>query len=229
MLDGVPQSLRERYYRKQPRSHMTLYSYIVTHDTGFSPNPFFGYCTLACCKPVIRRKARKKDVGNRDWVIGLTPKADGNRVVFFMRVDDVKQFDKYWRDTRFKQKKPRYDAGVPSKSGDNTYEPVAGGYRQLPSMHSHSDGHENAETKERDLSGRQVLISETFAYFGSQPRDLPLDLKPLIIGRAHRCRFSDEVKDAFFRFAGSIRPACTLHPVAGQPATTRGSPRRAHG
>ena len=25
---------------------MTLYSHVVTHDTGFAPNPFFGYCTF---------------------------------------------------------------------------------------------------------------------------------------------------------------------------------------
>jgi hypothetical protein len=182
---------------------MTLYSYIVKHDTGFSPNPFFGYCTLACCKNVIRRKAQK-DHG--DWVVGLTPKADGNRIVFFMRVDDVKEFDEYWGDARFKQKKPRYDAAVALKCGDNAYEPKpsGGGYRQLPCVHS--DGkRENAENKEHDLSGRKVLISERFAYFGSEARELPLELKPLIVGRGHRCRFSDKVKDAFLCFAGSIR------------------------
>lgn len=181
---------------------MTLYSYIVTHDTGFSPNPFFGHCTLACCKPDIRRKAK---VG--DWVVGLTPKADGNRVVFFMQIDDVKGFDRYWNDRKFDRKKPRCDAGIPRKCGDNAYEPkpsARGGYRQLPCMHS--DGrHENEKKKKRDLSGKQVLISRTFAYFGSRSRGLPPELSSLIVGRAHRCRFPDEVKEAFLRFAGEIR------------------------
>lgn len=179
---------------------MTLYSYIVTHDTGFSPNPFFGYCTLACCKPAIRRKAKCGD-----WVVGLTPKADGNRIVFFLQVDDIKGFDQYWRDKRFERKKPRFDATVARKRGDNAYVPKqSGGYRQLPCRHS--DGkQENAKKKEHDLSGRQVLISETFAYFGSKPRQLPPELKPLIVGIGHRCRFSDEEKDAFLRFAGSLR------------------------
>jgi len=35
-----------------------LYSYIVKTDTGFAPNPFHGFCTLACCKPIMRRKIR---------------------------------------------------------------------------------------------------------------------------------------------------------------------------
>ena len=45
---------------------MKLYSYIITEDTGFSPNPFWGCCTLADCKPEIRRNAK---VG--DWIVGL--------------------------------------------------------------------------------------------------------------------------------------------------------------
>jgi putative DNA base modification enzyme with NMAD domain len=61
---------------------LRLYSYIVTYDTGFSPNPFFGFCTLACCKPAIRRTA---EVGG---TLGLSPKAKGNRVVYFMRVKE---------------------------------------------------------------------------------------------------------------------------------------------
>ena len=46
---------------------MTLYSYIVTTDSGFAPNPFHGYLTLACCKPMIRRTVQVGDV-----VVGLS-------------------------------------------------------------------------------------------------------------------------------------------------------------
>lgn len=53
---------------------MRLYSYVVKHDTGFAPNPFFGYCTVACCKSEIRLKAEKGH-----WIVGLTPKAKGIR------------------------------------------------------------------------------------------------------------------------------------------------------
>jgi hypothetical protein len=57
---------------------MKLYSHIVKHETGVAPNPFFGDCTLARCKPKIRQKAWKGD-----WFVGLTAKADGNRVTPF--------------------------------------------------------------------------------------------------------------------------------------------------
>jgi len=134
---------------------MKLYSYIVAHDTGFSPNPFYGYCTLACCKPSIRRTAKMGD-----WVVGLAPKHDGNGIVFLMRVDETpKTYAEYWRDKRFKAKRPSYDGGVLSKCGDNIYEPNGSGYRQLQSTHS-NDALENSENKAHDLGGKYVLISE---------------------------------------------------------------------
>ena len=48
---------------------MKLYSYIIKSDLGFSPNPFWGKCTLACCKPVIRKTAKPGD-----WVVGIRGK-----------------------------------------------------------------------------------------------------------------------------------------------------------
>lgn len=170
-------------YRQAGRG---LYSYVVTHDTGFSPNPFFGYCTLACCKPAIRRSAQ---VG--DWIVGLTPKSRGNRVVYFMQVDEIKDsFAAYWRDRRFARKKPRYDRTLAMKCGDNIYEPKSDGtYRQLRSTHS-DGGRENPVKKARDLGGKRVLISENFTYFGSQAIELPATLENLVVGRGHKCRFT---------------------------------------
>ena len=40
---------------------MKLSAYIITVDSGFAPNPFGRFCTLACCKPTIRRMAEKDD------------------------------------------------------------------------------------------------------------------------------------------------------------------------
>jgi hypothetical protein len=179
---------------------MKLYSYIVKHDTGFSPNPFHGYCTLACCKPAIRRAAQKGD-----WVVGLTPKKDGNRIVYLMRVDETpKTYAEYWQDKRFIVKRPRFDAGVFAKCGDNIYEPQGSGHRQLQSMHSNGV-RENPEDKTHDLGGKYVLISETFAYFGSQSIELPPELATLVSGRGHRSSFPDELKEAFLSFTKTIR------------------------
>jgi len=179
---------------------MRVFSYIVKHDTGFSPNPFHGYCTLACCKPAIRRTAKKGD-----WVVGLSPKKDGNRIVYLMLVDEPsKTFAEYWKDKRFTAKRPRHDNGVLARCGDNIYEPRGSGYCQLQSMHS-NEGLENLENKAHDLRGEFVLISETFAYYGSKPRDLPPQLTALVSGRGHGSRFSEEVLAAFRSFTQTVK------------------------
>jgi len=178
---------------------MMLCSYIVTHDTGFAPNPFFGHCTLACCKPEIRRHATEGD-----WIVGLTSRAmgKGNRIVYFMRVDEKMDFQGYWRDRRFRRKMPRYDEDLQVRCGDNIYEPLPNGeFRQLRSMHSNGEA-EDPERKAHDLGGVYVLVSETFAYFGSKALTLPPELSELAVGRGHKCRFSDDVKAEFMQLVG---------------------------
>lgn len=44
-----------------------LYSYKMTDDSGFAPNPYHGILTLATCKPRMRHNTQ---VGN--WVAGFT-------------------------------------------------------------------------------------------------------------------------------------------------------------
>ena len=68
-----------------------IHSYVVRYDSGFAPNPFYGYCTLATCKPNIRRSA---DIG--DWVVGSGSNdrtvRRGGRLVYAMRVRIVVKF-----------------------------------------------------------------------------------------------------------------------------------------
>ena len=40
---------------------MKLYSYIVVSDNGYAPKPTGGVCTLAYCKPTLRRVAQPSD------------------------------------------------------------------------------------------------------------------------------------------------------------------------
>jgi len=186
---------------------MRVYSYIVTHDSGFAPNPFHGHLTLACCKPNIRQTAQ---VG--DWVIGLSP--HGERVVYAMRVANRLSFEQYWSAPEFSPKKPDTMSTAASiQRGDNIYEPLgAGDFRQLPSRHSYKDGSENIEQKKRDLGGFHMLVAGEFEYFGGAGPDLPRALAFLKIGRGHRCRFTREQVETF------------THWVAGQPRGIRGRP-----
>ena len=71
---------------------MKGYSYIVARDYGFAPNPFYGMCTLATCKPLIRKHS---EVG--DYVIGLTPRdrGRGNRLAYHNENNEWMQEDSH--------------------------------------------------------------------------------------------------------------------------------------
>ena len=45
---------------------MKIYIYTVPVDDGAAPNPYGGVCTLAICKPNLRKIAKVDD-----WIIGL--------------------------------------------------------------------------------------------------------------------------------------------------------------
>jgi hypothetical protein len=166
---------------------MRMFAYVVTHDTGFAPNPFGRYLTLACCKPAVRRVAAPGDI-----VVGLSPSQRGHRLVYAMRVAEKLPVAAYWRDRRFRAKRPRWRSADPvRRSGDNCYAPRVGtGFRQLASRHSHPDGREHAGMMARDLSGKYALVGRAFCYFGADAVALPPSLAFLAVGRGHRSRFT---------------------------------------
>jgi hypothetical protein len=178
-----------------------LFTYILRHDSGFAPNPFWGHCTLACCKPVIRRQAAVGDI-----VVGITPKQHGHGLAYAMEVSETLLMADYWRDPRLAAKKPRWQSPtLVNRCGDNCYEPLkGGGFRQLPSTHSNPDGTENAASKERDLGGQRVLIASRFWYFGANAVTLPRKLAFAIAGRGHRCQFTPGQIQAFLAFLSRL-------------------------
>ena len=150
-----------------------LFSYVVRYDSGFAPNPFHGYCTLATCKPWIRERAA---VG--DWVVGTgsagAPVRRGGYLVYAMKVTAVLSTRCYWRDPRFEAKKPDMYHSWVSASGDNIYEPLGPSqWRQLNSYHSQADGSPNLRHVRRDTNVERVLVSEDYVYFGGQGPKLP--------------------------------------------------------
>ncbi|MAY39039.1 MULTISPECIES: hypothetical protein [Spongiibacter] len=144
-----------------------IYSYVVRYDSGFAPNPFYGYCTLATCKPPIRRAA---NIG--DWVVGSGSNdrsiRRGGRMVYAMRVTEVITFDEYSEDPRFEPKKPYRRGSRKQSCGDNIYfrDDCDSPWRQLDSFHSKSDGQVNPDHVRRDTGVNRVLVSDDFVYFG---------------------------------------------------------------
>ena len=151
---------------------MMLHSYVVARDYGFAPNPFFGICTLATCKPNIRKVGRIDD-----WVLGTGSKKRkrGKHVVYAMRVTGTLTFDEYWADPSFQVKKPNLRGSKKQAFGDNIYhrEPETHRWHQENSHHSFEDGGINAANVRNDTQVDRVLISDDFVYWGGSGPELP--------------------------------------------------------
>lgn len=154
---------------------MTIFAYVVEHDIGFAPNPFFGYCTLAACKPKIRNSANEGD-----WVVGVGGLEDvknnprRGRLVYAMEVEKKITFNQYWEDVRFLAKRPVMNGSLIQANGDNVYRKAGDGFVQVPCRHTHSNPSITAEHIERDTKNADaVLVSSRFVYLGDQAIDIP--------------------------------------------------------
>lgn len=184
-----------------------VYSYVVDHDVAFAPNPFHGVCTLAACKPQIRRTAQ---VG--DYIVGTGSKPSGRvgRLVYWLRVAEVTDFDTYWSDPRFRRKRPQMNGSLMQQHGDNIYRRgPAGDWLQVDSFHSRPDGSQCPKNTARDTrTTDRVLIAGEFAYWGGDGPKIPEGLADFIHGtQAHRCRFAPDRVDVFLSWLlGLPRP-----------------------
>ena len=189
---------------------MKLYSYVVARDYGFAPNPFFGVCTLATCKPRIRGVA---ELG--DWVAGTGSKARNREknLVYIMRVDEAMTFTQYWQDPRFQAKRPNLRGSKKQAFGDNIYsrDVRSAKWCQANSHHSMADGSVNKSNVATDTQADRVLISHHFAYWGGSGPRVPqkfLNYGPehitLCAGRNHRSNFPPKFVEEFVAWAHSV-------------------------
>ncbi|NIF07101.1 hypothetical protein F3J23_16815 [Chryseobacterium sp. Tr-659] len=157
---------------------MKIYSYVVDHDLGLAPNPFGNYCTLAVCKPNIR-KSKKLNIG--DWIVGTGSKALENiakrpyisYLIYAMKITEIIPFESYWEDPRFQYKKPTVNGSLVTMYGDNFYHKVGDKWIQENSAHSNSNGSVNDKHLKTDIEGKNVLISDSFYYFGNNALKIP--------------------------------------------------------
>lgn len=146
-----------------------LFSYLMTHDTGFAPNPFHGTLTLATCKPGIRRTKREGD-----WVAGFASgalvkaskvKINDQGLIYLMRIGKILSLDEYFIAPQFQAKKPssqiNTDRNLQDDYGDNIYcHDAMGNPEQL------KNGNHFSGDIEHDIGGKNVLIADKFYYFG---------------------------------------------------------------
>jgi hypothetical protein len=145
-----------------------VYRYVIVHHGGFAPCFDGGLCTLACCKPAIRRTAKLGD-----WVLGFAPRSRGEaRLLYSMRVGRIVDFATYSTDPAYAGRR------------DNIWRTNGrGGFRHVGPKGLHDD----AEAKKRDLGGANVLVADRYWDFGPEGLDLNAAVGA---DRAHRLWFS---------------------------------------
>ncbi len=185
---------------------MRIHTYVVQHDKGFAPNPFWGICTLACCKPRIRKRVDLGDViigfGSASKEVGLE-----GRVVYWMRVDDIITFDKYWKDPPYAVKRPVAGSSLMVWYGDNIYhrEEEGDGWVQAFSFHSDGVGLGSGNLERDTSTTDRVLISREYAYWGGAGPAFPVELSCLVPSfQAERCNYTDEEKAKIRAWLGSL-------------------------
>ncbi|MDE0069125.1 MAG: hypothetical protein OXO48_05385 [Caldilineaceae bacterium] len=181
-----------------------LFSYTVARDYGFAPNPFYGFCTLATCKPRIRKSA---SVG--DWIVGAGTKTKGRygRLVYAMRVSETMSFDEYWNDPRFRDKRPDMHASRKKAFGDNIYwyDDNTKQWRQTDSHHSYNYGARNTHNLRHDTQVDRILVSENFIYYGGSGPTIPrFHGCNLYFGRGHKRKYRAIVVHACIAWISSL-------------------------
>lgn len=187
---------------------MRLHTYVVARDYGFAPNPFYGICTLATCKWVIRKTA---SVG--DWIVGFGSKTigRGEHLVFAMRVTEERTYNEYWHDPRFQRKKPYLYGSKKQAFGDNIYhqDPNTGAWIQADSHHALQNGAPNPKNIADDTKANRVLISTDYVYWGGSGPQIPprfrnFNGQNVCPVRGHKNRFSQQLVLDFVAWLRSL-------------------------
>lgn len=196
----------------------------MTSDSGFAPNPYHGFMTLACCIPRIRRAAQVGDLVVGSYSVDKSRGGDGH-LVFAMRVTEVVTFDGYSTDDRFECKKPSRNGDDIALVGDNIYSRPDSEtpWTQADSAHSNPDGSPNFKHTKNDTRINRVLISRDFLYLGNEVFELPLfegeDIRAK--GRVVRSDFREETVEAFIEWFTSLEKG-----IRGDPTNPHRRDRR---
>lgn len=187
-----------------------LYSYKMTADRGFAPNPFHGILSLATCKPQIRES---KKVGM--YIAGFTSsKLCGDavgqeRMVYIMKISEKITFDEYFNSERFKCKIASNKNRI-AKVGDNIYYLSEGSYKQGMTYFHRKD-----KEIAKDLKSKNVLLSTDFFYFGVGA--IPVDKFKITIpkyqsGQGVRTEDEKAIKELWNHLEACYKKNQVLHP-----------------
>jgi hypothetical protein len=186
---------------------MKLSAYIVRVDCGFAPNPFGDHCTLACCKPTIRRNAERDDI-----IVGTAAShfPYAGCLIYAMRVGKVLPYQQYWDDPTYAYRKPSFTTPI-SRRGDNIWHRDASGeWQVIPgAIHDHSH-------RDRDTRGENALIAVEFFYFGRDAISVHPEFSGLLATtQGHKNTYDP---DMISRFWDWLRRTTTKSGLIGDPS-----------
>lgn len=167
---------------------MKIYIYTVPVDDGAAPNPYGDICTLAICKPNLRKIAKVDD-----WIIGLNSKC---KLIYTMKITTVqtmKEYDSFTKEN-LKIKVPNKNSkNIQEQMGDSVYDFSEENITLRPSVHSRC-------TKDMDLAGKNVLLSTNFYYFGNQVQKLPKEFDNIVNIDIDFIELDENLKELFFNW-----------------------------
>lgn len=170
---------------------MNAYAYIVPIDDGAAPNPYGGMCTLAICKPNLRKIAQVDD-----WVFGFSHNKERLCLIYAMKITEVLSMEAYDAFT-----KESLNIKIPNmKSNDIRYHMGDSVYDFGLDTITLREGVHSRCTKEMDLAGKNVLMSNQFYYFGSKSIELPKSLNLNVNMNDDFIQLNDEVFQMFFEW-----------------------------
>ena len=137
---------------------MKICTYTVKRDRGFAPNPFYGYCTLAHCTPNHMNARLRKD----DYIVGFIKHKGEPCLLYWMIIDEVLDYDAYYRNPKYKRKKPNINGTWISRCGDNIYyRGKSGQWKQATTVY-----HKDKISFKKDTRYAVVYIGKKFSYHG---------------------------------------------------------------
>lgn len=167
---------------------MNIYAYKVPVDDGAAPNPYGGVCTLAICKPNLRKIAQKDD-----WIIGLN---SGNKLIYTMKgtqVLSMKDYDNFTKEKLNIKIPDIQNRDIEKQMGDSVYDFSSEDITLRKSVHSRC-------TKKMDLAGKNVLLSYCFYYFGSEVKTLPVEFNDVVNSDIDFVQLNKELEKSFFKW-----------------------------
>jgi hypothetical protein len=131
---------------------------------------------------------------------GSRPNGGLGRLIYWMCIDEIIDFDRYWVDPRFRRKRPVMRGSLVLRYGDNVYhrDPQTGCFIQEDSFHSEPAGQLSMPNLRRDTGTTdRVLLGREFAYWGARGPAVPPDFAEFVHRtQGHKCCFPAERAEA---------------------------------